>query len=268
MDARTKRAIRNTVWKHYRAHGRHTLPWRKTRDPYKILVSEVMLQQTQVLRVIPYYRAFISLFPTVQALAQAPLSDVLRAWQGLGYNRRAKMLHDAARAVCAQSGRMPRTYEGLLKLPGVGPYTAGAVCVFAYNKSVPLIETNIRTVLFHHALSGRTHVPDSELLQLTVALMDRTRSREWHWALMDYGSHLKGLGVRVNSASKHYVKQSRFEGSDRQARGAILRALAEGPASARMLHAKGADPARLTRALASLQKEKLIRYEHSRYVLG
>jgi len=123
-------AFRTTVWNHYRRHGRHTLPWRTTTNPYRILVSEVMLQQTQVERVIPYYKTFLRAFPTVQTLAQAPLSRVLTLWQGLGYNRRAKMLHEAAKQVVAQyGGRMPHDAEALETLRGVGPYTARAVCI-------------------------------------------------------------------------------------------------------------------------------------------
>lgn len=260
MDARAKTVLRKTVWAHYRTQGRHDLPWRHVRDPYRILVSEVMLQQTQVARVVPYYRAFLKRFPSVRALAQAPLSDVLIAWQGLGYNRRAKALHDAARSIVASGGRFPRTVAELVRLPGIGPYTASAICVFAYDEPLPLVETNIRTVLFHTVLAGRVGVPDSEVLQLTVVLMDRKRPREWHWALMDYGSHLKAQGVRVNALSKHYVKQSKFEGSDRQARGAILRLLASGPALIKKVPTvTGVDEGRCARALESLKKEKLIR---------
>ena len=127
----------------YAKNKRSHLPWRKTRDPYKILVSEVMLQQTQVERVIPYYTNFLKQFPAPQALAKAPLSQVLVAWQGLGYNRRAKYLQDAAK-ILAKEG-----WKGQ-KLPGVGPYTMGAVDAFAFNKPSAFIETNIRTVLFHH----------------------------------------------------------------------------------------------------------------------
>ena len=139
------------VWEYYKAHGRHDLPWRKTTDPYKILVSELMLQQTQVDRVLLKYKAFLKLFPTARRLAAAPLGDVLRAWQGLGYNRRAKFLHQAAQYVTNElKGRWPKDEAGLLALPGVGPYTARAVLAFAYNEPVVLIETNVRQVFLHH----------------------------------------------------------------------------------------------------------------------
>jgi A/G-specific adenine glycosylase len=233
------------VWAYYRAHGRHDLPWRKTKDPYKILVSEVMLQQTQVERVIPFYKKFLKQFSTVKALAQAPLADVLKAWQGLGYNRRAKMLHQAAREVIAKhKGKFPHSKSELEKLSGIGPYTAGAVAAFAYNHDVTFIETNIRTAIIQHffadkpsARSARAEglsapkVSDKEILQILEQVFPKGKSREWYSALMDYGAYLKKSGVQLNSKSEHYSKQSKFEGSLRQARGATLRALAVEPLS-------------------------------------
>lgn len=228
----TPRKLRTLVLSYYSAHGRHTLPWRKTRDPYKILVSEVMLQQTQVSRVVPYYEEFLRRFPTVRALSDAPLSSVLRAWQGLGYNRRAKMLHEAAKAVVRDyDGRFPKTAAELEKLPGVGPYTAGAVAAFSYNEDVTIIETNIRTVVTHHCFPDAEVVPDSDVLAVLRKAHPEGRSREWHWALMDYGSHLKKSGVRINKKAKGYVKQKAFKGSSREVRGAILRTLANAPAT-------------------------------------
>lgn len=230
----TPQKFRNTVWKHYAEHGRHTLPWRKTHDPYKILVSEMMLQQTQVERVIPYFKDWIKRYPNVNELAAAPLADVLRQWQGLGYNRRAKMLHEAAKAVTqTYGGRMPKTIQGLEALPGIGPYTARAIAAFAYNQDVTFIETNLRTAVIHHFLSDQNGIPDSEVL----AVLEKAKlrwtpergPREWYSALMDYGAFLKRTGVRINAKSKGYAKQKAFEGSGRQARGAILRRLAAGP---------------------------------------
>ncbi len=218
----------NTVWQFYREHGRHHLPWRKTTNSYRILVSEVMLQQTQVDRVVPKYRAFIRQFPNAHALALAPLGDVLMAWQGLGYNRRAKLLWECAKeVVVAHRGRFPRTYEGLKALPGVGPYTAAAVLAFAYNEAVPLIETNVRTVYLHHFWpSDTTDVTDAEILKLVARTVSKDNPRVWYAALMDYGSHLKKTVGNQNVRAKSYQKQSSFQGSDRQLRGAILRLLA------------------------------------------
>lgn len=230
----TPQKFRNIVWKYYAEHGRHALPWRKSHDPYKVLVSELMLQQTQVERVIPYFKDWIRKYPTVKALAAAPLADVLRQWQGLGYNRRAKMLHEAAKTVVqTYGGRMPKTIEELQALPGVGPYTARAVAAFAYNQDVTFIETNLRTAVIHHFFADRSGISDTEVL----AILEKAKlrwtpergPREWYSALMDYGSHLKRSGVRINAKSKGYSKQSKFEGSGRQARGVLLRHLAKGP---------------------------------------
>jgi len=232
MTSLTPQRFRNIVWKYYAEQGRHALPWRKTHDPYKVLVSEIMLQQTQVERVTPYFTAWVKAYPNVSALAAAPLADVLRHWQGLGYNRRAKMLHEAAKTVAReQSGRMPKTVEGLQALPGVGPYTARAVAAFAYNQDVTFIETNLRTAIIHHFFADTSGIPDSEVLKMLEKVKPRFTHergpREWYAALMDYGAFLKRSGVRVNAKSKGYTKQSAFEGSGRQARGAILRALSE-----------------------------------------
>lgn len=226
----TLKKLRTLVFRYYKKHGRHTLPWRTMHNPYRILVSEVMLQQTQVERVIPYYKAFLMQFPTVRTLANAPLSDVLRVWQGLGYNRRAKMLHQAAKAIVENyGGKMPKTARELEGLPGVGPYTAKAVAAFAHNEDVILIETNIRTVVTHHLFPNQETVTDAEILEVLTKAYPNGRAREWYAALMDYGSYLKRSGVRINAKKRGYKKQSAFKGSTREVRGAILRALAQGP---------------------------------------
>lgn len=250
----TPQKFRNIVWKYWKEQGRHDLPWRKTTDPYKILVSEVMLQQTQVERVIPHYRSFLERFPTVRALAEAPLSEVLISWQGLGYNRRAKMLHEAAKCILTQqpvstaqkNTRLnlvfPENASELEKLPGIGPYTAGAVVAFAYNHDGIFVETNIRTVITHHFFStqqlGKTVsqntiiydsildlVDDRDIRKVLEKVYPQGRAREWYAALMDYGAHLKRSGVRINAKAKDYKKQSAFRGSGREVRGAIVRAL-------------------------------------------
>jgi A/G-specific adenine glycosylase len=229
-----------------------------------------MLQQTQVSRVIEKYTAFLKQFPTVRSLAAAPLRDVLAAWQGLGYNRRAKMLHTAAQAIVSNhKGRVPHEYVVLKTLPGIGPYTAGAVCAFAYDIPIPIVETNIRTVLFHHLLGTRTEVPDSELLILSGLLLDKKKPREWYYAMMDYGAFLKTKQVRLNTKSKHYTKQSKFEGSDRQVRGAILRILTiENTVRENTIIEKAkAAPARVHAQLAALQKEGLVRRQRGRWMI-
>lgn len=227
------RQFRTKVLTYYRTHGRHDLPWRRTTDPYRILVSEVMLQQTQVARVIPYYRSFLKRFPTVRALAQAPLAEVLRAWQGLGYNRRAKMLHEAAKVIGDRP--FPRDPKALEALPGIGPYTASAVAAFSSNTDVLCIETNIRTAVLHHFFPNRGDVHDTEILKILEQAYPHGRAREWYSALMDYGSFLKQSGVRTNTQTKGYTPQKKFAGSAREARGAILKALAQGAQTKRAL---------------------------------
>lgn len=266
----TPRRLRALVRREYEAYGRHALPWRRTRDPYKILVSEVMLQQTQVERVVPYYQSFLKRFPRVETLAEAPLSDVLRIWQGLGYNRRAKMLHEAANVVVREyGGRFPKTPDALEKLPGIGHYTARAVAAFAYNADVVMLETNIRTVLLHHLFPDTKDVTDAELLAALETLLPAGESRIWYWSLMDYGSALKRAGVRTNARQKGYVKQSTFKGSSREARGAVLKALAGEPRTLAFL-ANLLGPERKVQMIGQIKRlydEGLIEKEGRKYQL-
>ncbi|HEV7121406.1 MAG TPA: A/G-specific adenine glycosylase [Candidatus Paceibacterota bacterium] len=266
----TTPAFRKTVWDFYKKQGRHDLPWRKTTDPYKILVSEVMLQQTQVERVRGYYAAWLKKFPNVKALARASLADVLKAWQGLGYNRRAKMLHDAAKEVVREyEGKMPTGPGLLVKLPGIGPYTARAVAAFSTNADVVFIETNLRTVVLHHFFPKRKMVSDAELLAVLMEALPKGRAREWYAALMDYGSYLKRSGVKRNAQSKGYAKQSAFAGSGRQARGAILKELAKEAATAKRLTGLLGDDraAQMQEQLAKLLAEGMVQRAGSRYAL-
>lgn len=192
-------------------------------------MSEVMLQQTQVERVMPKYKSFLKKFPSLSALAKAPLSEVLIEWQGLGYNRRAKMLHDAAKEIMSQhNGIFPRTHESILSLPGVGPYTASAVRVFAYNEPEVLIETNVRSVYIHHFFPRTAKVSDSALLPLIKKTLPQAgKNREWYSALMDYGSHLKQTVGNASKRSAHHIRQKPFKGSNREVRGAIVKMLTE-----------------------------------------
>ena len=216
------------VWEYYKRHGRRSLPWRLTKNPYDIHVSEIMLQQTQVDRVLPKYEAFLKKFPTVETLAMASLAEVLKQWQGLGYNSRAKRLHECAVTIHrALYGEYPRTYERLVELPGIGPYTAGAIMAFAYNKPVPVIERNIPTVFLYHFFKHKTDVDDKDILKLIEKTLDTQNPREWYWALMDYGAYLKKTQGNPNSKSTSYTKQSTFKNSDRQIRGALVRLLTE-----------------------------------------
>lgn len=265
----TPQRFRTLVLKHYREHGRHDLPWRKTHDPYRILVSEIMLQQTQVDRVIPYYTVFLKRYPTARALAAAPLGDVLTLWQGLGYNRRAKMLHQAAQAVVREhKGQVPIDVGALERLPGIGPYTARAVAAFAGNQDVVFVETNIRTAAIHHFFPHGS-VEDTQLTPILERALPKGNAREWYSALMDYGSYLKRQGIRLNSRTKGYVKQSTFKGSNREVRGALIRRLTQGPAPQKILLALF-DTERHPQVLEQIERlctEHFIQKVGARYVL-
>jgi len=259
IDDNAVREFRQRVYEHFESHGRD-FPWRHTTDPYRVLVSEVMLQQTQTSRVVPKYEAFLRQFPDAAALAAAPTEAVLNTWQGLGYNRRAVALQAAARAVVSEhGGAVPSAYEALLALPGVGPYTASAVRAFAFNLPDAFIETNIRTVMLHDFFPGRERVTDAEVLPHVAETVDRENPRRWYQALMDYGSMLKE-GDNASRRSAHHRPQGRFEGSNRQARGLILRSLLHDGPSTRDLLAGRFDrlPSRFDEALATLQRDGLV----------
>lgn len=264
-------AFQTTIWSYYRDHGRHDLPWRLPEtdgsfDPYKILVSEIMLQQTQVARVIPKYHQFLKDFPTFAVLAAAPLSFVIRSWSGLGYNRRAKFLWECAKKIMSEhNGQLPPNLAELIKLPGIGSNTAGAVLAYAYNKPVIFVETNIRTVFIYHFFSNVQGVHDREILDL-VAKTFPDEPRTWYWALMDYGAHLKQTVGNLNASSKHYIKQSRFEGSARQIRGQVLRLLGSRVYGLKELQAKIPDQ-RLNIILDALIAEGFIGKTNARYRL-
>jgi A/G-specific adenine glycosylase len=268
MNKKEKEFIK-TVWEYYKAHGRQSLPWRQTQNPYHILVSEIMLQQTQVDRVIPRYKRFLKKFPTLKKLSEASLGDVLREWQGLGYNRRAKMLHQCATTILTQyKGKFPKTHTELMQLPGIGHYTAGAIMAFAYNVGVPIIETNIRSVFIHHFHKDQTDVTDTELFHSIGIVLDTENPREWYYALMDYGAYLKKTIGNPNSRSKHFAVQSTFKNSDRQIRGAIVKFLAEKEQSRNELCKKlSFDIQRIDEQVEKLLKEGMIAKKNQKYKL-
>lgn len=253
--------MRRTVLAYWKRAGRDNLPWRKTRDPYRVLVSEMMLQQTQVHRVVPYYERFIERFPTVASLAEAPLADVLALWSGLGYNRRAKYLHAAASqfSVLCSPDRKTMAYEDLRRLPGVGDYTAKAVRVFAFSEPEALIETNVRAVFIRYFFPKARKVSDERLMPLieeAVADLPRgTSVRAWYSALMDYGTCLKATQANPSRKSTHYVRQSKFEGSLRQVRGAIVRALIRNEG---LISVRNKFPKRFDEAYRALRREGFI----------
>jgi A/G-specific adenine glycosylase len=227
------------------------------------MVSEIMLQQTQAARVIPKYQEFLTLFPTVQSLAAASLADVLKAWSGLGYNRRAKFLWQAAGQI---KNTFPDTLDDLVALPGVGVNTAGAILAYSFNQPVVFIETNIRSVYIHHFFEDRMDVHDTEILPIVKVTLDKEHPREWYWALMDYGVYIKNTVGNTSRNSKHYTKQSTFAGSRRQIRGQIIKLLSERPVSDEEIRNIISDT-RLDEVLNDLTKEQLIRLDGHLYRL-
>ncbi len=266
----TKKQIhdfREMVWDYYRSHGRD-MPWREDPSPYKVLVSELMLQQTQVSRVIPKFNAFMYTCPTIADIASMSLGEVLELWSGLGYNRRAKFLHQASQKVLAEfNGKIPHDFDTLTKLPGIGKNTAGAIMVYAFNQPVVFIETNIRTVYFHHFYHDTYDlVSDKELEVLVEKTIDRENPREWYWALMDYGAHLKSTAGGQLSRSKHHVKQLPLKGSIREMRGRIIRILLAGELTRENLSERVEADDRFEPALQSLLSEGML--EENGQVIG
>ena len=261
-----------TVWEYYRTNSRELL-WRTPEsdgifDPYKIMVSEIMLQQTQVSRVTTKYMEFLDRFPTVVTLAASSFSDVLLVWSGLGYNRRAKFLLAAAQAIMNEyDGMFPRSAKELETLPGIGKNTAAAIRVYAFNYPDVFIETNIRSVYIHHFFKDREKVTDKELLPIIEASIDRDNPREWYWALMDYGTYIKATHGNASRSSANYKKQSVFEGSRRQLRARILRSLLEGPKQLDYF-LENYDDERLDSVLEDLERESLIVRINKRFTLA
>lgn len=263
LSSKKKQQFQKMIWDYYYAHGRSILPWRKNITPYRIWISEIMLQQTQVDRVISFFNNWMKKFPTLQKLANASQLEILSTWKGLGYNSRALRAKKTAEIVMrTYSERFPRNYNEILDLPGIGPYTAGAIMAFAYNQQIVMIETNIRRVFIHHFFSplrptgtfpsqgrnpssraigkksdgvaplrrgaprsGEGCVHDKDILSLIHQTLPKENFREWYWALMDYGSYLGKTIPNPNKKSRHYTVQKKFKGSDREIRGKILEIL-------------------------------------------
>ncbi|MEI6843536.1 MAG: A/G-specific adenine glycosylase [bacterium] len=256
--------FQNTIWQYYRKHKR-SFPWRKTRNPYHILVSEIMLQQTQAPRVVAKYTSFLKKFPTTQSLATARLSDVLREWQGLGYNRRALYLKQCAEKIERDfGGKFPRDHKTLLSLPGIGPATAGDLLAFAWNIPVVVIETNIRSVFIHFFFKNKDSVSDADILPLIQKTLDEQNPRDWYSALFDYGAHLKESG-NPNKKSKHYTKQSPLKGSNREKRSQMLKLILQQPQTEKELEkilGYG-----VSKNLETMQKEGLIKKVRGKFII-
>ena len=274
-NARVK-SFREKVWEFYHAYGRHDLLWRPPQlkikkgeiDMYAIMVSEIMLQQTQVSRVLPKFESWIKQFPNIEVLAEASRKDVLTLWQGLGYTRRAKFLHEAAQKIVKDG--VPKTVEGLEDLPGIGHYTARAIATFAWNESYSFVETNIRTVYINHFFKNKESVADRDILSLVEQTLDRDIPREWMYALMDYGSYLKSQGKAHNARAKSFTRQSKFKGSVREVRGSIMKFFTEKEIFTlrdQKEFEKMFDNNRVEKAFEGLMKDNLIVQTRKGYVI-
>lgn len=263
LSDQTITLFREIVWNYYTTN-RRDLPWRHTIDPYRIFISEIMLQQTQVDRVVPKYAEFLKAFPDFSSLCNAPLEDVLRIWQGMGYNRRAKALKEGAMRVMKEfNGDLPDDEHILMTFPGIGKATASSIITFAFNKPAVFIETNIRRVFIHFFFHDQEGIDDRSILEVVDKTLDRENPREWYYALMDYGSMLKKYILNPNRRSTSYERQSRFEGSDRQIRGIILKTiLMKGKISEHDLMVSiKKEPERMRKVLRQLVNEGFIKQQ-------
>jgi A/G-specific adenine glycosylase len=244
------------------------MPWRMRRTPFRVFVSEIMLQQTGIARVEVKYEPFLRRFPSFAALGRASVEDVLAAWKGLGYNRRALALRQSALIVSTtRGGRLPRTVDEMVQLPGVGKATAAAILVYAFDMPIAFIETNVRRVILHFYFPEQEDVPDSRIHPLVEETMDRENPREWFYALMDYSTMLAKTRGNANRRSRHYTRQSRFEGSLRQMRGMVLEAMLKlKSATARQVaESVGSDDDRLPEALTQLVAEGFLQLRDGTY---
>lgn len=251
------KTFQETIKNFYKKNKRE-MAWRETTDPYKIFVSEVMLQQTQVTRVAMKYEEFIKTFPSFKDLAYAKIEEILKVWSGMGYNRRALFLKKSAEIIMDQyKGTLPSDPKVLDELPGIGYATAHSIATFAYNYPGVFIETNIRRVFIHFFYNDKNEVDDKDILPLVEKTLDAKNPREWYYALMDYGTMLAKT-ENANVKSKQYAVQSKFEGSGRQMRGGVLKELIKAPLSYDQLLEKLPDATLLGKALNDLQKEGFI----------
>jgi A/G-specific adenine glycosylase len=288
--------FKRQIWSYYRTHGRK-MPWRDKPTPYYVVVSEIMLQQTQVSRVIEKFHSFTNKFPDWDALAKASVKEVLKEWSGLGYNRRALFLKRIAEKVAGTTTLGAKIAQGseysflrdtsysiypdkLLELPGIGPNTAGSILAFAFNQPVTFIETNIRSVYIHfffpfvektegdqrivptEARKARKKISDDQLLPLIEKTIDKNNPREWYWALMDYGSFLKSSLPNPSRRSSHHIKQKPFKGSNREMRSRILQTIMKSPGTYETLEKRLKEfkyaPADMLRNIDDMKREGFI----------
>ncbi len=271
LTAQRVRAFRQHIYRYFKAAGRHHLAWRKTRDPYRILVSEIMLQQTQVERVKQKYAEFIAAFPDLRSLARAPLIEVMRVWQGMGYNRRALALKRTAGIIVERyGGKLPQDVAALRSLPGIGAATSCEIAAFAFHLPVVFIETNIRAVYIHFFFDEQAKVHDDELMPFIESTLDKRDPRRWYYALMDYGVMLKREYPDPARRSRQYKKQSAFKGSDREIRGKIMNFLTRrrGTTLRAIVRAVAVPEYRVKENIVKLQAEGLVRQSSRSWQIG
>ncbi len=261
--------LQSIIYEYFYVFGR-SFPWREDITPYRVVVSEMMLQQTQTHRVAQKFNLFVAAFPSFEILANAPFDHVLSFWKGLGYNRRALNLQKIAQLIMSEyGGALPSEPSILQTFPGIGPATAASICAFAFNKSTVFIETNIRTVFIHFFFREQQQIHDREIIPLVEKTLDHDNPRLWYYALMDYGVMLKKTVGNLCLQSKHYTKQSRFEGSDRQVRGRILELLlAQGTWShEKLVQELCIDKSRYRKILETLARDGFLKIEEHRVFL-
>jgi A/G-specific adenine glycosylase len=267
LSTNTITSFQHFIWDYYKTYGR-PFAWRNVDTPYYVVVSEIMLQQTQTYRVEPKFDQFIAVFPDFKTLADAPLRMVLAAWQGLGYNRRGKYLQQIAQKIVYDfDDQLPNDPDILITFPGIGKATAASICAFAFNNATVFIETNIRAVYIQSFFKNKTDVHDKELVPLIEQTLDHENPREWYYALMDYGVWLKKTLPNPSRKSRHHTKQSKFEGSDRQIRGMVIKLLTEKSAlkENELINNVPRDKKRVEKILSQLVTEKLIQYNKGIY---
>ena len=262
LTLRVIELFKKLIYDYYRNHKRK-FPFRENITPYNVLISEIMLQQTQTGRVSDKFLKFITKFPDFLSLSSASLEEVLIEWKGLGYNRRAIALKKIAETIIKDfNGELPDSLETLKSFPQIGHNTASSILTFAFNKPMAFIETNIRRVYIYFFFPNKSKVNDKDIMTIVKKTIDNNNPREWYYALMDYGVMLKKVHPELNKKSTHYRKQSPFKGSTRQIRGELLKLLIkEGKMEITQIQeqSKIKDMKRLKKILDQLKKEGFIK---------
>jgi A/G-specific adenine glycosylase len=256
------KAFQDFIYSFYKRNKR-SFPFRENITPYKVVVSEIMLQQTQTNRVSEKFLEFIEKFPDFKSLASASIDELLSVWQGLGYNRRALALKAIAQKVVNDyDGKIPKDLKSLEALPQIGHNTASSILTFAYNLPTYFIETNIRRVYIYFFFPGRSNIDDKEIMDIVKVSVDEENPREWYYALMDFGVMLKKTHPELNKKSAHYRKQPKFDGSIRQVRGKILKLLLKTPLTTKEITDKlKYDEQKIVKIINTLLKEGFIQKE-------